>query len=1284
MADPKDINGATVTIVDKQAAQWAREDTLKKIAASSGISANLLDLLGKKLGVGDKAIEEAIKSAEESARDSGTKVSRTLEHVPKIFDESGKLNRQALRDVSLEITSGLASLTKAADAKTLFGSLGSQVGQIGKLFSEMNPIAAAFVTGLGATVAEIGVYYEKITELTKTTENLYATGLVFRGGMQGMADAASAAGLSVSEFGKILSNYGAAAATLGVNRISNLNAMFLKQTNLGADLMMTQQEASESFMQTIEMMRSSGQLVGRSNESIVKTGKDLLTSYNDLAQATGRNRDEILKTTNAMAKMPNIDILLRAMNPDDALQFNKTLADVSATFGDKVAPELGSMVAQIRLAHGSFGTLPGDMATIITRIGGLGDAFRDASNDIPGAAQRMAQLLDSPETRQKLAQLANTYPEAAAKLTELSQASRQAAETQQRRSKMTDAEIDDEKQRKADAERALAVNNKVTAAFSRFGNAFDKLAVSLSNIILPAVDAVSYSFETLASWVNKITGLISGGGAGGTIAEIVTAAVPTVLAVMYSSKGIGGLLRVGKRLASSGLGALGGAGKALGELPGAATKGMGSMLGGAGRALGGVPKYAGSLLKEIAQGVEAFGSPRVLLGAVAIAGLAGDLYLFAKAMKEFNDVSWSSLAKAGVVMVAAGLGMETFATAVAATSAILAANVVDIGIAELLLAGFGAAMIPFAYAMNLAAPAITAFGTAIGTIFASLRGVSWATLLAAGPAIGELTVALSAASAAAPFIWIGSKVMANAIERIGEGIATAVQNSGPAAINGMVESIGKIAGIDGGALEKTAKGLRTIASVMTFDLPFMNMTADSGAIAEFAKIFKQLGDAKEDIIKGAGTVAALGTINLSADKMAGISRLTDMFSSYGGTAGGALHNLFNSTIDPDKITKFTNMFSLLGDKEEDIVKGSNALRAISDNDITEDKVKGFKVLSEMFSKGAGNLGGWLYRMFHSEIDPGLVSKFTQMFAALGRGREQIISGAGSLAAMFSIKITSDKVAGMNMLADMFSSTWIGKLFKATIDPSYVAGFVAMFAELAKGEDTIVSGSNALQALMDIPVSKEKIDSFAQLLDMFSSTGIGKIFKATVDPSYIDGFTKLFEIFGQAKEKIIGGIGTLAALFSININMDKLTAISKLNEMFGDFGNTTRTLKNVDGFVSVFQRFADSENTIISGVNAINAISDLDLTGINQLHDLNAAIFGSGAPIVVPAATSTPTVSAAIDSATTDYYAKTIGQFDKMIELLTIANANAQKLISIETDGFAGMTSAINSASGTIY
>lgn len=149
-------------------------------------------------------------------------------------------------------------------------------------------------------------------------------------------------------------------------------------------------------------------------------------------------------------------------------------------------------------------------------------------------------------------------------------------------------------------------------------------------------------------------------------------------------------------------------------------------------------------------------------------------------------------------------------------------------------------------------------------------------------------------------------------------------------------------------------------------------------------------------------------------------------------------------------------------------------------------------------------------------------------------------------------------------------------------------------------------------------------------------------------------------------------------------MDKLTAISKLNEMFGDFGNTTRTLKNIDGFVSVFQRFADSENVIIRGVNAINAISDLDLTGINQLHDLNAAIFGSGSPIVVPAASPTPSVAAAIDSATTDYYAKTIGQFDKMIELLTIANANTQKLISVETDGFSSVSSAINNASGTVY
>ena len=378
------------------------------------------------------------------------------------------------------------------------------------------------------------------------------------------------------------------------------------------------------------------------------------------------------------------------------------------------------------------------------------------------------------------------------------------------------------------------------------------------------------------------------------------------------------------------------------------------------------------------------------------------------------------------------------------------------------------------------------------------------------------------------------------------------------------------------------------------------------------------------------------------------------------------------------------MFKLLGQGEEDIIKGSNTLIAIGDANITEDKIKGIQVLSDMFSKFAGEKGGELHDLFHSEIDTTLVTKFTDMFAALGRGRQQIIAGAGSLAAMFSINITSDKVTGMKILADMFSSPWYGKLFMAKIDTELVDNFVKMFAALGKGEDAIVNGSESLFALMDINTTADKINGLKALSDMFSSTWLGSLFSASIDTGMVDSFAKMFGTLGAARQPIISGAGTLAALFSIDISPDKLASVSKLPDMFSNFSNTQKNLKNIDGFVSIFQKFGNNEDTIISGVNAINAINNLDLSGLNQLHDLNAAIYGNGAPIVVQSAAPAATTTTVINDAAADYYSRTIGQFDKMIELLTIANVTNQKILNINTEGFEDTVSAVNSASGTVY
>jgi len=1296
MADPT----ATITTIKIDSpesvakAGWATEYTLNKVAGSSAASAELLKLLGTKFKVGEDAIAAAMRVMEDTGNASSENVLHATNALPPLFDKEGKLNRHAIARVSASILSGFSSLTKATDAQSFLGSLGAQTALVSGLFEKMSPVLSTLFIGLGAMVTEAGVYYEKIVKITKATESLYATGLIFQGGMKGLVDAASSAGVSVETFSKMLTKYSAVAGTLGVDTLTKVNSMFLQQTNLGADLMMNQEQASEAFFDTIEMFRSTGKLVGMSNQDITTAGKSLLQNYNELSEATGRNRDEIRKNTTEIMKMPDVNILSRLM-PDPAA-FGKTMAGLSAEFGDG-GKEMASMVAQMKLAGGSMGTLPGEMASVINQIPGLQQAMRQAGEGDPDAAIRMRKAIGNMDP-QKVANLMIQFPEAGKTISAWMQQTQQATGIDARRSKMTANDIEKEKQAKAEAARALAVQNNVTAAFARFGNAFDKLAVAMGNILLPAVEAVSWIFEKLANGVNSVTSLITGGGMTGTIAETVVAVVPAVLAMLYSGKGVIGMTKLVKKFGGAALDKITGGGK-LPDLP---TGGKSGMLDGISKGLGGVPKFAGSLLTEIANGVAAFGNPRVLLGTVAIAALAGDLYLFGQAMKVFNDVEWGSMLKAGIIITAFTLGIEPFAIAIDAASATLAAATPAILLASVDLAIFGASLIPLAFALNLAAPAFEAFGnviaksmqgvsviiTSIGdsiaTVFNTIGNVDFGKLAVAGLAIGGLAASLTAAAVAAPFVWVGSKIMANAIATIGESISNVAPESGSSGIDSLVTSISKLSALDGSSLKNTAKGLQAITKVLAFDLPFFNLTADSSAISTLTDIFKQLGAGREDIIKGAGSIAAMGSIDLTADKMAGIARLTDMFSSSGDDGGGIMWALFNSSIDVSKIASFTNMFALLGKSEEDIIKGSDALIAIGDADLTADKIKGIQVLSEMFSNSAGKLGGFIHKLFHSEIDTTLVTKFTDMFAALGRGRQQIISGAGSLAAMFSINITSDKVTGMQILSDMFSSTWYGKLFSAKIDTDLVDNFVKMFAALGKGEESIVNGSESLFALMDINTTSDKINGLKALSDMFSSTWLGSLFSASIDTGMIDSFAKMFGTLGAARQPIISGAGTLAALFSIDILPDKLAAIGKLPEMFSNFSNTQKNLKNIDGFVSIFQKFGNSEDTIITGVNAINAINSLDLSGLNQLHDLNAAIYGNGAPIVVQSAAPVASTSTVVNDAAADYYSRTIGQFDKMIELLTIANITNQKILNINTEGFGDIVSAVNSASGTVY
>ena len=216
-----------------------------------------------------------------------------------------------------------------------------------------------------------------------------------------------------------------------------------------------------------------------------------------------------------------------------------------------------------------------------------------------------------------------------------------------------------------------------------------------------------------------------------------------------------------------------------GDAPASTGEGMDGPIGGVGgviKSIGKGFKYLGNNFKSIAK------------GALAMALMGASLIPFALAAIKFNDVEWESLGKAGAALLglagvafilgkasgsmitgsiaiailggalyAAGLGFKQFQelewetigmgfVAIAGLGAIgavvgLAAPLIGAG--ALAIGAMGIALIPFAYAAQLAAPAMTEIAESFG-LFADVPITTMLAIPAALAAVGAALVAMSA------------------------------------------------------------------------------------------------------------------------------------------------------------------------------------------------------------------------------------------------------------------------------------------------------------------------------------------------------------------------------------------------------------------------------------------------------------------------------------------------------------------------------------------------------------
>lgn len=690
-------------------ARWATEDTLRKLLESSKDANNILDLFLEK-AVGKEQVK-LLKEQAKQAQQNNKRIAEDQSAESNLADSMEDLNKTErklfyeMSDATDRLTSGFDRLDRilGGDHSSMIGSLGATFRNIAREHHEhMSPALTKFVLGLGAATEVFSLMWNRVTALTTSYFDAYASGVVFTGGLEQMNDAVASSGMTMEKFTSIMTKNSVVVANLGTVRTLALSRSFMNLTRRGVDLGMSVEEAQQTLFDYTDMLRSGGRLRRMSDAQIIAGTTAYGKALNDVVQITGKRRDQLSAEIKDAAKKADFQVIMNSLNEQqkDALQG----ALVQFQLAGESAGDLQDMT--VRYMSRGFSGLT-QQQRIMLQQSGMAGKFNEYV--------RAVMNKDTETSTRLLREMGQSFRSASGRLSlfaaadgPIGDAARMLATMGVNIQNVVDAEGRMSKEAAEDARATLAATNEMNAAMISLSAAFTKIALPIVRFLVPA-------FEELAKVVQKITNffgvgdvgegtdeapsdLFSGKNLGGLVGSVIA-----IVGTMYAGKLIGfivkGLMGAPGALFNRMVGVRspgmpnGPSIPGLPDIGAGAERGAGAM-GRMARGFGGLARGVGSVIEDvmkgIARGFAAFGNPRSLLGIVGIAGIAGSIWIAAKAFQQFATVNWEDMGKAGVTIVALGS-----AAAVA----------------------------------GLAAPAIAAggiaLGAAIGAIGAGLAGAAW-------------------------------------------------------------------------------------------------------------------------------------------------------------------------------------------------------------------------------------------------------------------------------------------------------------------------------------------------------------------------------------------------------------------------------------------------------------------------------------------------------------------------------------------------------------------------------
>lgn len=590
---------------------------------------------------------------------------------------------------------------------------------VGSIFSNttvgLSNLASVF-DNMGPLGLVAGALTRVVNQNVETFRELAAVGIDLGDSIFAAQTSAARAGLPLDIFAKTVSENATMLATLGgsategTRRFTEVSNS-LRKNNFAqslARLGFTMSDVAEHTADYMEQLTRLGRAQRMTDQDLAIGAQEYLLELDKLTRVTGQSRKEAESGMKKVLEDRRLRALMASMGEKERLALQSSIAGLQ-----KAAPELAEGISELVATNG-------------VPISEFGKALaRNNPELLQNAKLLRAGAITSEEFNESIrraAENSSTLSEEEEKLHAYLVARGKESPFADRVALMQMKNYAKEQANASKAQQdAMAMQGKAVAGF-------DESMTQIANFIKMTLLPIVQVFATGLSWITvgvsfvvdifKELGSVIEGFVGediwGSIKSVVSGIVSTLTVLGVALLGFKKVLATKQAMeAVTGVGQKAVTSGALTNAAEVATKTAG---GGAGKGLAGVGKGIAGFGKDIgksisgvlgglATGLTQLGSPKVLLGVVALAGIGATMWVTAKSLKEFTTVGWDSMAKGFVTL--AGLG---------ALGAILSAASIPIAIGAGVIALLGASLIPLAYAISVAAPNLEILSKELSTL----------------------------------------------------------------------------------------------------------------------------------------------------------------------------------------------------------------------------------------------------------------------------------------------------------------------------------------------------------------------------------------------------------------------------------------------------------------------------------------------------------------------------------------------------------------------------------------